>query len=1446
MKRNLYSYFLLGLLIILSNHSQSQVFSLVSSPVSKLNYAIVNEQYGFAMVGGTNQFKSIDQGLTWTQLSSGSGSPLYQFEAQNIAVSSASTMCLVGYSVATASYIVARTADGGSTWSQALSTSYSEPLKDIAANGNTLIVTGVNGIYRSTDSGLTWTFTSLSSGGQFSPFVRYNNASSSWIIGGYLANYQSSTDDGVTWQNLMLGFNPDANIIAESEMATGLLIARKTASTTQMLLLNASNAIDTTAIIQSNLLMNNTPCATGAFFNGNLLTHNQSLFYQVDPANNNVYHFGFPLSGLYIPKEISLGTNYGVAISSTSNSGGSGRIYRIDLAQSPNLYVPSYFNIAGPGPCAGDPIIASPTANYADSVKWYVNNVMVSTANTLNYPTSAGVYTTYNVKLVTYYHGVSNTTTKPVVMSAASAPPPFSYSVDTTACYGLPLHVSIGAYSSPNTSLKMLYNGTLVYGPVTMTGYQTNAYIQNITTSGDLEIIMFKTHPCDQSTYSVTRHITVGPNLYGFTTLPHDSVICVGINPELTLNGTVSQNNYDFYTTYSFGNWTSSHIVVPGNSNGSLNVDAWGTDIYQNNSVEPEAYGPMYMYVHLKVTDTEGCAPDKIIDTIRIQRSKAYFELHSRSFLQNDTVHLSNAYVTPNRLWSSEELNPQYITNTTDTIPLIIADTVGFFGIKLRNEPIPQCADSVTKYIHYANQAPEFDSACIIKKAHEKDRLHKVRIDQFGNIYEIRAYFLNTYYYPRYILRKNDAFGNLIWEKRAPDTYTTYDGVNGVVMEEIDFDDEGNPVVGLWIQGAQSYQDEYIDYVQPNVNLQGKCYVLKLDKNNGDLIWRADLSDIAPSANLSTGVRVTDVVVDGDLIHATTYSSYNLDFFTLNNETGALVNTSPLDLGTWSNSGFMAPGFLFPTGSLGNSSQSYWSPQIDVLSTGEVVAIGYCLAVNSPNYPQLNVNGAGMFIMKYHPDLGVYDVNKMVQTGYVGYGEIIPRMFVDKNDNITVAGLWENNFWNPDPNPIFKIFDSIMPMESGSFVINFDSDYHINWFTKGTHANIEDLVYIPKTNETYLAVKTKDNYSIGNGSAHLRLGEEKMLEFNYTHLPDWQYEWLDYYQQQGFLIKLNEAGEPVEMKEINHNSNDSVLQSQRLIIRMAGTACGDLAIYTDNLNPTFVEVDDQVFVMDSVLLILQYSNCASDDCSYLNADDSLQFCGSSGLIDIQLVDYYNLNTLSYDVIVNGTTLLTNQSVTVVNGHFSIPQPVGGTQGFKLAFTDPNADTLIISYTDLVVDFGAFPSELCIYNDPIPLGNSTPAGGVYSGPGVVISPSQFYPVFAGAGTHVITYTYTNEEGCSKSDTVSIFVDNCLNIATNDLTMFQMYPNPFTDELHLVFFGETIPNYQAIVVDHTGRIILQEKINQEETILLLNQLSKGNYTLEVLEGNKCIHREQIVKM
>ena len=78
------------------------------------------------------------------------------------------------------------------------------------------------------------------------------------------------------------------------------------------------------------------------------------------------------------------------------------------------------------------------------------------------------------------------------------------------------------------------------------------------------------------------------------------------------------------------------------------------------------------------------------------------------------------------------------------------------------------------------------------------------------------------------------------------------------------------------------------------------------------------------------------------------------------------------------------------------------------------------------------------------------------------------------------------------------------------------------------------------------------------------------------------------------------------------------------------------------------------------------------------------------------------------------------------------------------------------------------SSLCIDAGSIALSGGSPTGGNYSGNGVL--GNSFTPSTAGVGTHSITYSYTDANGCSSSATK--------NIVVNPLPVGYMVPSPYS--------------------------------------------------------------------
>jgi hypothetical protein len=120
--------------------------------------------------------------------------------------------------------------------------------------------------------------------------------------------------------------------------------------------------------------------------------------------------------------------------------------------------------------------------------------------------------------------------------------------------------------------------------------------------------------------------------------------------------------------------------------------------------------------------------------------------------------------------------------------------------------------------------------------------------------------------------------------------------------------------------------------------------------------------------------------------------------------------------------------------------------------------------------------------------------------------------------------------------------------------------------------------------------------------------------------------------------------------------------------------------------------------------------------------------------------------------VNGNTF--NPTIAGVGNHQIV---------YSVTFTNGciGYDTITIVVNDLPQIIFSTPSQTCINGSAITLNGGLPLGGTYSGNG--ITGNVFSASNAGAGLQVITYTYTDANGCTNSDTSTIEVYALPNVS-----------------------------------------------------------------------------------
>ncbi len=151
--------------------------------------------------------------------------------------------------------------------------------------------------------------------------------------------------------------------------------------------------------------------------------------------------------------------------------------------------------------------------------------------------------------------------------------------------------------------------------------------------------------------------------------------------------------------------------------------------------------------------------------------------------------------------------------------------------------------------------------------------------------------------------------------------------------------------------------------------------------------------------------------------------------------------------------------------------------------------------------------------------------------------------------------------------------------------------------------------------------------------------------------------------------------------------------------------------------------------------------------------------------------------------------------------------------------------------------------VCINWPAFELSGGMPAGGEYSGPGIVNG--WFDPAIAGVSTHTITYTYTDPNSCENFATETILVDPCTGIEdVSDLSGINIFPNPATG-LITVDFGHNKGAVEILVINTLNKVVYAESTTMVAGMSLkmdLSNLVKGIYFIKLKTEDK----EEIVKV
>jgi hypothetical protein len=152
-----------------------------------------------------------------------------------------------------------------------------------------------------------------------------------------------------------------------------------------------------------------------------------------------------------------------------------------------------------------------------------------------------------------------------------------------------------------------------------------------------------------------------------------------------------------------------------------------------------------------------------------------------------------------------------------------------------------------------------------------------------------------------------------------------------------------------------------------------------------------------------------------------------------------------------------------------------------------------------------------------------------------------------------------------------------------------------------------------------------------------------------------------------------------------------------------------------------------------------------------------------------------------------------------------------------------------------VTLSAFNS-LCDTAGNVTLTGGSPTGGTYSGTSVT---NNTFNAAIGVGTYPITYSYTDNNGCSSTAIQNLTVIDCSGsgiVEINESGII-LYPNPASKSFTIESTENNIGKLFEIH-DVSGRIILSDKLESYKTQVIVSDFATGTYYLKFPELEKVI--------
>jgi hypothetical protein len=202
---------------------------------------------------------------------------------------------------------------------------------------------------------------------------------------------------------------------------------------------------------------------------------------------------------------------------------------------------------------------------------------------------------------------------------------------------------------------------------------------------------------------------------------------------------------------------------------------------------------------------------------------------------------------------------------------------------------------------------------------------------------------------------------------------------------------------------------------------------------------------------------------------------------------------------------------------------------------------------------------------------------------------------------------------------------------------------------------------------------------------------------------------------------------------------------------------------------------------------------------------------------------------SYTWTVTGATLVSGQGTASIMIDFSntaamISVLASNVNGSSASVSKPVSIAALPN-----TNFVASPENFCETWGQVNLGGGLPSGGTYSGNAVFNN--QFNPVVAGLGPQIITYSYTNSDGCTASAEDTVHVVVCTNISPVQHTPKIVFENPCLAPCTVNLDGFS----SGVLVNlYSAQGILVESQQVTSSFELKQHHNPGVYFLEIVNG------------